>query len=390
MNYLLTDLGEGWPLKSDDIAFLQSGMYEGFAAVTFALTNGVIAARLSGTLTENAVEYSFGGGYVVWDAEIFWVRPSSGSIQPGTTPYIRKVAELKDKKARLFADKEYRKIQQERTCVIEYLTTPTTEHIAYKSLPSYKSTAELDSDFMLISPRVDTLELDLSTAALDIERNTQDIAAAALDIERNTQDSNALAVDVERNTQDIAAAALDIERNTQDTNTLAVDVERNTQDIAAATLDIEELFRSMPPVGAGVLVFAGSEDFDGQGYGVLGTKWYGWAMCFGQDVGIPDMRNLFPFGWDGNGNFMQLTGQEQVQLTIDNMPEHNHANGTYGRMLRSLDVAKGEVSATPNYSITGPGPVNIWESEVAALQGSSEPFSIIPPARRVGYAIRIL
>ena len=78
--------------------------------------------------------------------------------------------------------------------------------------------------------------------------------------------------------------------------------------------------------------------FEGDGIAPAGTivMWMdsgnipaGWALCDGNN-GTPDLRDRFPVGVGGDGNYQLLEtgGADEVTLTVDQLPSHTHGYTT--------------------------------------------------------------
>ncbi len=133
-------------------------------------------------------------------------------------------------------------------------------------------------------------------------------------------------------------------------------------------------------------------------FSLLGTTYGGNGQT---TFGLPDLRGRVAVG-TGNGvggtvTLGEVTGSENVTLTINNMPAHNH-NGPVtitprvGGTADSSDpeanypgvVANGYASApTPSTFINGPTVI----STTIGISGSSAPFEILTPYLTVNYLI---
>lgn len=141
----------------------------------------------------------------------------------------------------------------------------------------------------------------------------------------------------------------------------------------------------------------------------------GWFMCSGQTLSISQYSALFSllgttYGGNGTSTFQlpdlrsrvpthqgstyvigQLGGTENVTLTVQQMPPHNHSlNAVAGaattRSPNGQYLAEpGARSAAPIYG-PGPGGAAMAASSLTNA-GGSVPFSIIPPVLAITFCI---
>ena len=141
--------------------------------------------------------------------------------------------------------------------------------------------------------------------------------------------------------------------------------------------------RLMSPVGEiKMLSSEYSSLFDNTGLGL--GRFYGWAICNGAN-GTVDFSGRFPMGTDQNAAVGDVGGDAEITIGINNMPSHNHTDGTngnvgqgeYGLVQRSMPG--GNVTVT---SVDSNGSGN--EPNVASipqripLQGGGEPIEFKP------------
>ena len=102
----------------------------------------------------------------------------------------------------------------------------------------------------------------------------------------------------------------------------------------------------------------------------------GWALCDGQD-GRPDLRGRFVLGAGGTYNPGAAGGSEEVTLTVEQMPQHNHEVS----FRRSSEKAM----SSNNGNLTGTEPV-VASTRVT---GSSQPHPNMPPYYALCYIIKV-
>lgn len=82
-----------------------------------------------------------------------------------------------------------------------------------------------------------------------------------------------------------------------------------------------------------VIMFTGDiaagANFDATGKGIKGSKYEGWQVCNGQNGSI-DLRDKFIAGAGNQYKVGQPGGEDQVTLSQDQMPTHNHGAWTDG------------------------------------------------------------
>ena len=106
---------------------------------------------------------------------------------------------------------------------------------------------------------------------------------------------------------------------------------------------------------------------------------YGWVLCDGNN-GTPDLRDRFVLGGGGKYNVNSTGGEENVTLTINQMPSHSH------------DIHTGSGSGS-----TPPGRVTQWaqrdywgiKNDVITPTGGSQPHNNMPPYFVLCYIMKI-
>ncbi len=82
-----------------------------------------------------------------------------------------------------------------------------------------------------------------------------------------------------------------------------------------------------------VIMYSGDtgnpKNFDSHGMGLAGTPYQGWQVCNGQN-GAPDLRDCFIPAAGGQYHVGDKGGQNQVTLSIAQIPSHDHGGVTAG------------------------------------------------------------
>ncbi|MEP1577705.1 MAG: hypothetical protein ABJJ87_01820, partial [Lentilitoribacter sp.] len=134
----------------------------------------------------------------------------------------------------------------------------------------------------------------------------------------------------------------------------------------------------MVPPG-GIVMQTGSTvgRYDKTGLGIAGTSYEGWAICNSQN-GTPDLRGRFVLGCNDATPAGTKGGEENVTLTIEQMPSHTH-NYTYtnpaGKTTNSL--YSGDYWA-PTYSETP-----------TTATGGDQPHTNMPPYYALYFIMRL-
>jgi microcystin-dependent protein len=147
----------------------------------------------------------------------------------------------------------------------------------------------------------------------------------------------------------------------------------------------------------------------------------GWAFCDGSLMAISNNPTLFTligttYGGDGQNTFAlpdlrgrmaihqgaglgqdyvmgQKEGEEQVTLTLNQMPIHSHTVSGSSAKADSLGPGLAEWASTTVflYSSTGPNPANPAAMKSAAIgaMGGGQPFENLPPYLAVNFIISL-
>ena len=82
----------------------------------------------------------------------------------------------------------------------------------------------------------------------------------------------------------------------------------------------------------------------------------GWVLCDGEN-GTPDLTDRFVVGAGSQYDVGDTGGEQQVQLTVDEMPSHNHTYEPYSDTFQSPASGAGDVAdafgSARNTSSTG-------------------------------------
>ena len=105
----------------------------------------------------------------------------------------------------------------------------------------------------------------------------------------------------------------------------------------------------------------------------------GWALCDGTN-GTPDLRNRFVLGAGGAYTVRAAGGSEEVTLTVDQMPSHEH-----GFQATSTVSSGGSMDIT--FQNVKQVPVSIKAATKSA--GSSKPHPNMPPYYALCYIMKI-
>ena len=134
-------------------------------------------------------------------------------------------------------------------------------------------------------------------------------------------------------------------------------------------------------------------------FSILGTTYGGDGV---QNFALPDLRGRAPIGFaqgPGLSNYIQgqISGAEQVTMTLNNMPSHNHA------ITGSVKIPTNDSNAdaeSPDGAYLGTPEKSIYSSSTngfaadavtgglgTAAAGGSQPFPIIQPVLAMNYII---
>lgn len=102
----------------------------------------------------------------------------------------------------------------------------------------------------------------------------------------------------------------------------------------------------------------------------------GWVICDGTN-GTPDLRNMFVLGAGDKYMVGDSGGSEEVTLSVDQMPSHNHTYnrrnnstaGNYGYNMAASDVGSNTTQGT-------------------SYTGSSQPHPNMPPYYALCYVMK--
>lgn len=113
--------------------------------------------------------------------------------------------------------------------------------------------------------------------------------------------------------------------------------------------------------------------------GTLETIPTGWHLCNGED-GTIDLRGMFALGAGGTYNLGDNGGSEEVTLTLEQIPSHNH------KLLQQFNGGSTIKGYVGNISTNG----DAVSSEVTTwYSGSSRPHPNMPPYKALYYIQKI-
>ncbi|WP_428268604.1 tail fiber protein [Haliangium sp.] len=108
----------------------------------------------------------------------------------------------------------------------------------------------------------------------------------------------------------------------------------------------------------------------------------GWALCDGSN-GTPNLRNRFVICAGPKYNVNDTGGEEEVKLEIKHMPEHNHNNGSYNRLLK---VDGKRTHAVTDNSSSEP---NLHESGAIKSTGGDQAHNNMPPYYALAFIMKL-
>lgn len=112
--------------------------------------------------------------------------------------------------------------------------------------------------------------------------------------------------------------------------------------------------------------------------GTLETIPTGWHLCNGED-GTIDLRGMFALGAGGTYNLGDEGGSEEVTLTVEQMPSHNHP---YNKPSTNPTLWITTGSSGSQYL---PSSINT----ITGSKGSSQPHPNMPPYKALYYIQKI-
>ncbi|WP_299459069.1 hypothetical protein [uncultured Microscilla sp.] len=367
---LITKYTGGHPLRLDDLELIMNAIATGFDAFGMGIGGGqnTILAGAELALTSNSWEIS--EGYVYAQNEVFFVPEQKGSIVPGTTAYLE-IAEIPAGQPTTYEDGKTHQVHVERLMKLVFADQSNEKRIPYDSFQK-NNLGDISQDYYL---RKDEVNVYFTAVTADVEDLTTDMVAVTADMEDHAIQLEAINLDINDIQLDLVA--------------ITADVEDHANDIIALTADAEYAARNLVPLGTIVMTDEVSF-FDANGYGLSNSTWFGWALCWGQAPGIPDLRTRFIYGAGTiNSGLGSVGGRNEVVLLEENLPAHNHhAPEGYNLFLRRSKTGETTTTATTdgNGSGTEPSLVNGIE---AYTVGQNKPFSTMPRYYTLAYAKKI-
>lgn len=135
--------------------------------------------------------------------------------------------------------------------------------------------------------------------------------------------------------------------------------------------EMSETFLVRAPIGT-IVIWSGTVDN-------IPTSW---QLCDGTN-GTPDLRDKFVLGAGETYSVGETGGEEEVTLTKEQMPEHNHAFS----ILTSQTSIKVTHSTSGNYSTNANWYTD--NNKYTRTNGSSEPHNNMPPYYALCYIMKI-
>lgn len=125
------------------------------------------------------------------------------------------------------------------------------------------------------------------------------------------------------------------------------------------------------PIGA-IIIWSGTED----------TIPEGWHICDGQN-GTFDLRDQFLLAAGEKHEVGETGGSEEVKLTVEQMPQHEHSQKTKGTLYALNSSSSGTTAFT---GVSGAGSIVV---DLVSSAGRSAPHPNMPPYRTVLYIQKI-
>jgi len=108
----------------------------------------------------------------------------------------------------------------------------------------------------------------------------------------------------------------------------------------------------------------------------------GWVLCNGQN-GTPNLTNQFVIGAGNRYPVGRTGGQEQVTLTTQQMPIHNHSNGEFRYLLKSDG---NQTMADSNWTVAEP---NLAHQGQILNAGGNQPHENMPPYYALAFIMKL-
>ncbi|OJJ16746.1 hypothetical protein BKI52_33095 [marine bacterium AO1-C] len=384
MRFLVTAYKGGHPFRLTDLEHIQDGFAEIADALALAITGGGPTILTGANLEVTGNSWAITEGYVYDQNEIFAVPAQSGSLASGETAFLE-VVTLEAQPPTTYEDNKTHMVHEDRIMRVVFSTQSAAGRVAYDSFKKPSDLASLSQDYYIFKTDINQL---LIAATADIEDHANDIVAITADVEDHANQLVILNAAIAGFEAQFAAITLDIEDIQQDIAAAAKDIEDHTNDIIALTADAEKAARNLCPIGA-ITMTDEVSFFDANGYGNPGQPWEGWALCWGQAAGIPDLRTRFIYGAGiANAGLGSTGGQNQVTILEANIPAHNHSAGNgYNQVLRKFD--NGDSNGTIQTGDSTVGEPFLTTSRDLATVGGNQPLDITPRHYVLAYAKKI-
>lgn len=354
---LITKYKGGHPFRLDDLELIINAMAMGFDAFGMAFGNDTILTGVELEINDGVFDIT--EGYVYAKNEVFYVPSQKGAFNVGEAAFLE-IMEIPAGPEVTYESGDTYQVHIERLMKVVFDTQSSANRIAYDSLKK-NNLGDVGQDYYLFK---DETNLYFSAVTADVEDLSTDMIAITADIE------------------DFAQQLVVINSSVSDLNTdmvaVTADIEDLANDVIALTADMEYAYRNLVPLGS-ILDTDEVSFFDQNGYGLEDSPWAGWALCWGQAPGIPDLRDRFIYSAGViNSGLGSSGGRNEVVLLEENIPAHNHhAPEGYSLLLRRSKPGEKNTVGTTDGNSAGTEPA-LTNGIEAYTVGQNKPFSIMP------------
>ena len=322
MNFFITDNEGLHYMTLVDFKFLQDAYLEGFGALAQALMpTGTPGCILTGCeLSEDGVSFDLSPGFVYWQGEIFFTPAASGSYAFGDTPVLTITEGYLSTDPVEYASGVKHYVHKTRIMVFSFEAGLPADAVAFGELPLMEETLLDKLGLSDHEQRLGVLETDHEDRLEALETDAQLTEVVVEDHQVRIEDLEA----------SLLATEQDLLTLMQEYQVSQAELTQAQQDIAVLDAQLQAVAEYTVPIGAIVMTGDVSE-FDGNGTGITGSRWYGWQLCNGLN-GTEDMTARFVVGWSGTAasdyEFIGTTGGEVLTyLAEENLPAHSHTFG---------------------------------------------------------------
>lgn len=187
-----------------------------------------------------------------------------------------------------------------------------TETLNYKFI---KDDPSEDYDVARVNANLDKIDAEIKAVDDKVEAVEQSIGNISIPVESvngKTGDVNLTAEDVGAETPEGASA----KANAAASAALGVANQYTDQEVGKVSTQMAELTGKIVPRG---LISMWS--------GLISAIPTGWALCNGQN-GTPDLRDRFVMGATTDATINKTGGENEVTLTLEQIPSHKHSSST--------------------------------------------------------------